>query len=242
MDRLEAQVLGFSETELFVLGYRYFYSPNCEVKGAKAYTELAAFCNQQFRTASGRTVPVLKVAVDSGNGRATQTVHSFCQSYKRFEAIKGSSSTISPLFKRSTSEGRQFYMLNVHEGKNWVRSLLNNALSEKNDAPLKIRFAHDLQDDFFDQLTAEKLERSGTGFRWKCIPGRRNEALDTLVYCLAMMKLALSKLGTQPFKTLREYKQIKREEKELSIQPPSEIKTNKYSRTNSSLGKSWFGG
>lgn len=242
LDRLEAQVMGFNESELFVLGYRYFYSPNCEIKGAKAYSDLAVFCQQKFRTVSGRTVPVLKVAVDSGNGRATQTVHSFCQAYKRFEAIKGSSSTNGPLFKSSTSEGRQFYMLNVHEGKNWIRSLLNNALSEKNDAPLKIRFAHDLPDDYFDQLTSETLERSGTGFRWKCIPGRRNEALDTLVYSLAMMKLALSKLGTQPFKTLREYKQTTREETELPVQPPSEIKTNKYSRTNTTLGKSWFGG
>jgi phage terminase large subunit GpA-like protein len=123
--------MGFNESELFVLGYRYFYSPNCEIKGAKAYSDLAVFCQQKFRTVSGRTVPVLKVAVDSGNGRATQTVHSFCQAYKRFEAIKGSSSTNGPLFKSSTSEGRQFYMLNVHEGKNWIRSLLNNALSEK---------------------------------------------------------------------------------------------------------------
>jgi phage terminase large subunit GpA-like protein len=162
--------MGFNESELFVLGYRYFYSPNCEIKGAKAYSDLAVFCQQKFRTVSGRTVPVLKVAVDSGNGRATQTVHSFCQAYKRFEAIKGSSSTNGPLFKSSTSEGRQFYMLNVHEGKNWVRSLLNNALSEKNDAPLKIRFAHDLPDDYFDQLTSETLERSGTGFAGSVYP------------------------------------------------------------------------
>lgn len=240
-DRLECQVLGFNETELFVLGYRYFYAPNCEVKGAKAYSELAAFCNQQFRTVSGRNVPVLKVAVDSGNGRATQTVHAFCQAHKRFEAIKGSSSTVSPLFKRSTTEGRQFYMLNVHEGKSWVRSLLNNALSEKQDAPLIIRFAHDLPEQYFDQLTAENLERSGSGFRWKCIPGRRNEALDTLVYSLCMMKLALSKLGAQPFKALRNYRSTKKEEQQ-PVPPPSQVEINKYSRAFTTLGKSWFGG
>lgn len=246
LDRLEATVLGFNETELFVLGHRYFYSPNCEIKGAKAYTDLATFCNQRFKTVSGRDLPVLKVAVDGGNGRAMQTVHSFCQQYKKFEMIKGSSNTKGDLFKRSTSEGRQFYMLNVHEGKTWVRSLLNNAVADKTDAPLTIHFAHDLPDDYFEQVTAENLERSGSGVRWKQITGRRNEALDTLVYSLCMMKLALSKLGGQPFKKLREYRSSKRTEttsteQSQPVKQPSE-QNNKYTKpTAKSIGKSWFG-
>ncbi|MFG0800796.1 terminase gpA endonuclease subunit [Leclercia sp. GLN_9] len=248
LDRLEAQVLGFNESELFVLGYRYFYSPNCEIKGAKAYNDLATFCNQKFKTVSGREVPVLKVAVDGGNGRAMQTVHSFCQQYKKFEMIKGSSSTTGDLFKRSTTDGRQFYMLNVHEGKTWVRSLLNNAVAGKTDAPLTIRFAHDLPDDYFDQLTSENLERTGSGVRWKQITGRRNEALDTLVYSLCMMKLALSKLGGQPFKKLREYRSTKRQEiapDNTPTEQPTETrnKSTKYTKpaNKTSIGKSWFG-
>jgi len=247
LDRLEATVLGFNETELFVLGHRFFYSPNCEIKGAKAYTDLAAFCNQRFKTVSGREVPILKVAVDGGNGRAVATVNSFCQQYKKFEMIKGSSNTKGDLFKRSTSEGRQFYMLNVHEGKNWVRSLLNNAVAGKTDAPLTLRFAHDLPDDYFEQVTAENLERSGSGVRWKQITGRRNEALDTLVYSLCMMKLALSKLGGLPFKKLREYRSSKRtDEQTSSTDSTKPVKptepNNKYTKPKAkSIGKSWFG-
>ena len=248
LDRIEVTVLGFNETEVYVLGHRIFYSPNCEVKGAKAYTDLAAFCNQKFKTVSGREVPVLKNAVDGGNGRAMQTVHSFCQQYKKFEMIKGSSSTTGDLFKRSTTDGRQFYMLNVHEGKTWVRSLLNNSVAGKADAPLTIRFAHDLPDDYFDQLTSENLERTGSGVRWKQITGRRNEALDTLVYSLCMMKLALSKLGGQPFKKLREYRSTKRQEIEPDNTPaeqPTETrnKSTKYTKpaNKTSIGKSWFG-
>jgi len=248
LDRIEITVLGFNETEVYVLGHRIFYSPNCEIKGAKAYNDLAAFCNQRFKTVSGREVPNLKVGLDGGNGRAMHTIHSFCQQYKKFEMIKGSSSTTGDLFKRSTTDGRQFYMLNVHECKSWVRSLLNNAVASKTDAPLTIRFAHDLPDDYFDQLTSENLERTGTGVRWKQITGRRNEALDTLVYSLCMMKLALSKLGGQPFKKLREYRSTKRQEIEPDNTPteqPTETrnKSTKYTKpvNKTSIGKSWFG-
>ncbi|HGF8953743.1 TPA: terminase gpA endonuclease subunit [Yersinia enterocolitica] len=245
LDRLECQVLGFSDKELYVLGHRFFYSPNCEVRGAKAYQELSQFISQPFKTVSGRRVKVLKAFVDSGNGRATQTVLSYCNSSSILMAIKGSSSKTGTLFKETTSAGNKWCNLNVHEGKMWIRNLINNALSENpDDAPLKILFSHDLPDDYFEQLTSEELRRKGDGFAWLLKQGqKRNESLDTLNYALIAMKYVLSKLGSQPFKELRLYAAKQREEKQIPILEEQNDKYEKKSKLRKprSSGNNWFG-
>ncbi|HEN3480690.1 TPA: phage terminase large subunit family protein [Yersinia enterocolitica] len=250
LDRLECQVLGFNEKQLWVLGHRFFYAPNCEVRGSKSYQELSLFINQQFKTVSGRRVKVLKAFVDSGNGRATQTVLSYCNSSSILMAIKGSSSKTGPLFKESTSGGNKWCNLNVHEGKLWIRNLINNALSENpDDAPLRILFSHDLPDDYFEQLTSEELKRKGDGFAWLLKQGqKRNESLDTLNYALIAMKYVLSKLGSQPFKELRLYAAKQREEKQIPILEEQNDKYDKKSKPRPkpkpkprSNGNNWFG-
>lgn len=244
-DRLEATVLGFNDKELFVLGHKIFYGINCEVKGDTAYDQLLAFVKSNFRTVSGRKVKVLKAFIDSGNGRATNTVHAFCQRDPVLEPIKGSGSRTIPMFQQSTSKGQTFFNLNVHELKTWIRSLVINAVSENpDDAPLKVLFSHDLPDDYFEQLISEELKRKGDGYSWNLKKGhKRNEALDCLGYSLACMKYSLSKLTGHPFKELRQYaskqelKTINTTEINTPIMP--EIKT-KTQRRNST-GRSWFG-
>jgi len=62
-----------------------------------------------------------------------------------------------------------------------------------------------------------------------------------------MMKLALSKLGGQPFKKLREYRSSKRtDEQTTSTESTKPVKptepNNKYTKPKAkSIGKSWFG-
>lgn len=52
-----------------------------------------------------------------------------------------------------------------------------------------IHFPSGLSDEFFEQLTSEKLERRRVGGRivnqWHLLSGRRNEVLDLVVGCLA---------------------------------------------------------
>ncbi|CQI92591.1 Bacteriophage tail assembly protein [Yersinia rohdei] len=247
LDRLECQVMGFSDKELYILGHRFFYSPNCEIRGATAYQQLTNFISQQFKTVSGRRVKVLKCFVDSGNGRATQTVLSYCNTSPLLMAIKGSSSKIGPLFKQSTSSGNTWCNLNVHEGKLWIRNLINNALSDNpDDAPLKILFSHDLPDDYFEQLTSEELRRKGDGFAWVLKQGqKRNESLDTLNYALIAMKYVLSKLGGQPFKDLRIYATKQREKlNDVPDTQQSLIENDKYNKKPKprprNNGNNWF--
>lgn len=204
LDRLECTTMGIGCENLYVLDHRIFYDVNCELRSSRSYVDLANYIKSPFKTVSGRKIPILQCAIDSSNGRATKTIYSVCANNPKFKAIKGSSSTKSELFKKSKSEGYEFYILNVHELKCMSRQLLNNAAKEI-EAPQRLRFSDTLCDDYFDQLLAEELKRKGNSVVWQLIPGRRNECLDTLGYCLAMMKLSFSKLGKDPYARLGQY-------------------------------------
>lgn len=204
LDRVECQTIAFSKTDIYVLDHRIFYDVNTELRSSKAYVDLVNYINTPFKTVSGKTIPVLNVALDSGNGRATKIIYSVCANHRKLNAIKGSSSTKSELFRKSRSDGYEFYVLNVHELKLMVRQLLNDAVNERESA-MNIHFSNSLCDDYFSQLTSEELKRAGGNVVFKLIPGRRNECLDCLAYAIAMMKLSLSQLGKDPFRKLRTY-------------------------------------
>ncbi|MGX9299896.1 terminase gpA endonuclease subunit [Pantoea ananatis] len=207
LSRLEITTIGFSEKKVYVLDHRSFYSPDCTKPGAKAYTELDQFLNVPLRTVSGRPVKVLGAFIDSSNGNATATIYRYASSRKNVIAIKGSSSATSDLFKQSRTGGHELLMLNVNEGKNTIRRLLNGAVSEERDEmPTQLHFTNGLPDDYFEQLTSEELKRKGDNLYWVLKRGyKRNETLDCLNYCLIAKEYYLNKLGTQPYKKLREF-------------------------------------
>ncbi|CAI1685405.1 Bacteriophage tail assembly protein [Serratia liquefaciens] len=255
LDRLECTVMGISERELWVLGHRIFYSPDCTKIEAKAWTELENFITARFKTVTGRDCKVLSAFIDSSNGNATNTVYRFCTRNKLFHPIKGSSSLTSEMFKRSTAGGHQLYMLNVNDGKNEIRKLLNTAVSDDaDDTPVRMRFTHDLPQDYFPQLTSEQLKRKGDGLRWVLKKGeKRNESLDCCVYAYICGKYVLSKLGNQPFAELRKY--VAKQRKQMAInkmvepknenEPDNEFKIQQKSNTprrnRRPKGNGWFG-
>ena len=208
LDRLEVTTIGFSEKKVYVLAHRAFYSPDCTKPGAKAYAELDTFLNASLTSVSGRKVKVLGSFIDSSNGNATATVYRYASTRRNVIAIKGSSSATGDLFKASRVGGHELLMLNVNEGKNTIRRLLNGAVSEdREEMPTQLLFTNDLPDDYFEQLTSEELKRKGDNLYWVLKKGgyKRNEALDCLNYALIAKEYYLSKLGTQPYKKLREY-------------------------------------
>ncbi|MDP8642998.1 terminase gpA endonuclease subunit, partial [Serratia marcescens] len=70
-----------------------------------------------------------------------------------------------------------------------------------------IRFSESLPDDYFNQLTAERVDVKNGFKQWSLkVSGSRNEALDCLVYSFICMKNYLNTLtGADPFRILREY-------------------------------------
>jgi len=243
LDRIEVTTIGFSEKKIYVLDHRSFYSPDCTKPGAKAYTELDNFINATLTTTSGRKVKVLGSFIDSSNGNATATIYRFAGSRKNVVAIKGSSSVTSDLFKQSRTGGHDLLMLNVNEGKNTIRRLLNGAVSEdREEMPTQLHFTNDLPDDYFEQLTSEELKRKGDNLYWVLKKGyKRNETLDCLNYSLIAKEYYLNKLGTQPYKKLREFvaKQnstITKKDKYTEEQP----KTTKTANASRRKSNNWF--
>jgi len=249
LDRLEATVIGFSEKDVWVLGHEFFYSHDCTKIEAHAWNELDKYCKQSFKTPSNRLIPTLAVFVDSSNGNATETVKRFTSRWAKYHPIKGSSSTTSPLFKKSTEAGYKLQILNVHEMKLTIRQLLNHMLSDEPDlAPTRLHFSSSLPHDYFEQLTAEELKPRGGKLQWRLKQGqKRNEALDCLVYALIAREYAVSKLGTaQPYKKLRMHRaeevQLplinKEETKQLPVQEPKRKSTPIRQPRK---GNNWFG-
>lgn len=254
LDRLEATVIAFDEKNVWVLGHEFFYSHDCTKIEAPAWNELDKFCRQDFRTVSGRIVPTLAVFIDSSNGNATETVKRFTGRWLKYHPIKGSSSTTSPLFKKSTEAGYKLQVLNVHEGKLTIRKLLNHMLSDEPQlAPTQLHFSSSLPHDYFEQLTSEELKPKGGKLQWRLKQGqKRNEALDCLNYSLVAREYAVSKLGTtQPYRKLREYKanskeqvnspDINKEETKPETKPVPQKKIQPKREVRRNIGRGWFG-
>ncbi|STF06847.1 Bacteriophage tail assembly protein [Escherichia coli] len=218
LDRLEITTLGVSEKNLYVLDHRSIYSIDCTKIEAPAWNKLTAFGNHPFKTRSGKPLKVLAGFVDSSNGNATSTVYRFCSNSNIFKPIKGGTSNTNPLFKGSTAGGHSLINLNVNLGKTNVRQLLNRAVSDnENSKEVQIHFSHSVPDDYFIQVTSEKRVIKAGAWVWvKKISSSRNETLDCLNYSLICFQWYLSKLGSQPFRQLREFNAKQKEKAGLN--------------------------
>lgn len=251
LDRLEATVIGFDEKNVWILGHEFFYGHDCTKIESPAWNELDKYCRTPFKSVAGRSIPTLGIFVDSSNGNATQTVYRFCNRWSKYTPIKGSSSTTSELFKRTTTGGQKLQILNVHDGKMAIRKLLNFALSDEPElAPTQLHFSSSLPHDYFEQLTAEELKPKGGKLQWRLKQGqKRNESLDCLCYALIAREYVMTKLGTnQPYRRLREHRHETREEVHQESINKEETKpipvpqSKKPNRTRPQrTGNSWFG-
>ncbi|MBG2586415.1 phage terminase large subunit family protein [Klebsiella michiganensis] len=246
LDRLETTIIAFNEKHVWVLGHEIFYSHDCTKEEAPAWNELERFLKTQFKTESGRPIPTLASFIDSGN--ATQTVYRFCSRYSKFHAIKGSNSTTSELFKKSTTQGKRLINLNGQQQKSTIRKLLNHMLGDNPEqAPTQLHFSSSLPHDYFEQLTAEELKPHGGKLMWRLKKGqKRNEALDCLVYSLIAREYAMTVLGTnQPYRKLRQHRADVKDkyiEQPTIVEPVKEIKKQQPKQTvRKSVGKGWFG-
>ncbi|EMQ1182337.1 phage terminase large subunit family protein [Klebsiella variicola] len=246
LDRLETTIIAFNEKHIWVLGHEIFYSHDCTKEEAPAWNELERFLKSQFKTVSGRPIPTLASFIDSGN--ATQTVYRFCSRNQKFHAIKGSNSTTSELFKKSTTQGKRLINLNGQQQKSTIRKLLNHMLSDEPElAPTQLHFSSSLPHDYFEQLTAEELKPHGGKLMWRLKKGqKRNEALDCLVYSMIAREYAMTVLGTsQPYRKLRQHRADVKDkyiEQPTIVEPVKEIKKQQPKQTvRKSVGKGWFG-
>lgn len=151
---------------------------------------------KHFRKENGATRRIACACIDSG-GHHTQAVYDFCKTRlgRKVFAIKGGSepggkrSPVWPTSKPTHRKKKAFRPIIL--GVNAAKDVIYKRLSIDTPGPGFMHFPPDRSENYFAQLTAEKLvAKFVNGFRfrvWELPPGRSNEVLDTTVYSYAAL-------------------------------------------------------
>jgi len=146
-----------------------------------------------YYTADGLGLKIEAACVDTG-GHFTTEAYQFCRENKRYRifAIAGRSGMGKPIWPEKSSRAKkvrvELYHLGVDQGKNTIFTRLRRLAAP---GPGYIHFPSNVDQEHFDQLTAEKkvTETRPNGQKvdvWK--PTReRNEVLDCFVYAYAAL-------------------------------------------------------
>lgn len=142
----------------------------------------------------GKTFHIQATTIDTG-GHHAQRVYEFAaaRAGRRVWAIKGASerngqrSPVWPSKVSMSKTGKTFYIV----GTNAAKDQIHARLKIESHGPGYIRFGQNLEKDFFEQLTAEKLvtvhERGEYRRYWKNPERKRNEAWDLICYAYAAL-------------------------------------------------------
>ncbi|MDP9526142.1 phage terminase large subunit family protein [Pseudomonas protegens] len=195
-NRLEMMVMGFGVgMERWVIDHQVIWG---DPANEQTWAVLDEKLKARYRHPCGVGLAILAAGVDSG-GHHTDEVYQFCRlrRWRNVFAIKGASKPGRPVIAQRPSmvdvtwkgqterNGAELWFVGTDTAKDWI---YNRYPFES--GPGALHFANDLPDEFFDQCVAEsKVARYVKGHKrieWVKGKADRNEALDLMVYCLAM--------------------------------------------------------
>jgi phage terminase large subunit GpA-like protein len=185
-NRLEVSVIGWGrDDESWVLSHETLYG---DPSTPQLWAALDTRLTQTYTTTEGRTLPIRASCVDSG-GHYTNAVYQYCKRNqgRGIFAIKGVGGEGKALAGRPTKNnvGKcPLFPIGVHSAKD----TLFGRLKIQEVGAGYVHFSDTLSDEYFKQLTAEKLVTKFTkGFKKReFVKTRpRNEALDCFVYAIA---------------------------------------------------------
>lgn len=191
-DRLEVTVLGWTEDGgILALGHEVIYGE--VAAGDESWQELDGFLQRTFPHALGGRIGIDAVALDTSDGATTKIGMEFCRARvrRRVLPIKGDDGFRRPLIQRPQGKARtQPWIVGSDTGKSQLFARLKRRPIEGEDmANAPVRFSEDLPAVWFEQLVGERLAttiiKGRPVRRFEAIPGRRNEALDCVVYAMA---------------------------------------------------------
>lgn len=182
-DRVEATFCGWTrEGDMWVLGHEVVWGSPTE---NETWAEVDDLLKRQFRHPAGGVLNVDAAVIDSGNW--ADAVYAFCRprTGRRVLPGKGVSGFHRTALSFSTSRNTRLAIIGI----DGVKLALHQRLAHGET----ILFSDQLSGDYFDQIRAERLVTKFSRGRpirvWDVISGRRNEALDTLVYAYAARQL-----------------------------------------------------
>ena len=185
-DRLEISVIGWGrDDESWVIEHKILY-------GDPSTPQLWALLDENlmyvYETEDGRELPIRASCIDSG-GHYTNTVYSFCKKNygKRYFAIKGVGGEGKPIAgKPSKNNSMKCPLFPV--GVDSTKDLLFARMRIQEPGAGYIHFSDTLNDEYFRQLTAEKVvTKYHRGYKKRVFQKfrSRNEALDCMVYSVS---------------------------------------------------------
>ena len=195
-NRLEFMVVGWGVgMERWIVDHQVIAGDPADERTWAALDELL---KARYRHVSGVGLSILATAIDSG-GHHTDEVYQFCRvrRWRNIFAVKGASKPGKPVIAQRPSmvdvtwkgqtekNGASLWIVGTDTAKDWI---YNRYPFES--GPGALHFANDLPDEFFAQCVAErKVARYVRGYKrieWVKGKAERNEALDLMVYSLAM--------------------------------------------------------
>ncbi|MGQ3049834.1 MAG: phage terminase large subunit family protein [Niveispirillum sp.] len=191
-NRLEVLILSYGMDEASSI-VDHIVLPGDPGQGA-VWDELDELLLCRWRRHDGREFSIQAACIDAG-GHHSQRVYDFCQARvrRRIWAIRGAAErngARNPVWPKKVSNnkaGKLFYYV----GTNAAKDQLHARLKITTPGPGYIRFGSNLDREFFDQLTAEKLvtryERGEYRRYWVNPEKKRNEAWDLMVYAYAAL-------------------------------------------------------
>ena len=191
-NRLEVQVVAWGrDEESWIIGHHVLYG---DPSGARLWADLDTYLAQSWT--HSRALPNMHlsaVCVDSG-GHHTAQAYELCRHRlaRRIWAIKGRGGVGVVPWPRKLSKGKGGAPVFVI-GVDAIKDQLAARLAITEPGPGCVHFSDTLDQQFFDQLTAERVRTKYVNGRpvrqWVPVrDGARNEALDCYVYAGAALR------------------------------------------------------
>lgn len=199
-DRLECYVWAWGRgMERQLVDRAIFYGDPAlpESEAGSPWAALTEYRRTPILHASGKPVPILASAVDTG-GHHTQAVYAYVRAHQHAQvlAIKGSSLSGKAVLGKPSEQDVNWRGQKMRRGvKLWpigtdtAKAEIYGRLRNAEPGPGYVHLSRQLPAEVFEQLTAERLVtryvKGHPRLEWVKPAGRRNEALDCAVYALA---------------------------------------------------------
>lgn len=185
-NRLEISIIGYGrDDESWVIDHVTLYG---DPSTPQLWTALDSILFAQYETENGRQIAIRAACVDSG-GHFTNSVYSYCKrnAGRKIFAIKGMGGEGKPVAGRPSKNNVGRCPL-FPIGVDTVKDLMFARMRIQENGPGYMHFSEKLNDEYFRQLTAEKIvTRYHKGYKKRVFEKirARNEALDCMVYAYA---------------------------------------------------------
>jgi phage terminase large subunit GpA-like protein len=212
-DRLEMSICGFdADNTCHVLSHQRIWGNSDD---AETWQMLSQLLSAKWKHPFGAPIGITATCIDSGFATEKVYDYAFARGAQRVYAIKGlpgnrpaiQRSTDKVVRGRSTRNSGRLWLIGTHAIKSMLFSRLQSGKL--------LRFSSDLDEDYFEQLSSERVSYVYRGGRrwpkFEQISGRPNHAFDTLVYAHAARATLTISNWKEREETLRGHGTIQRE-------------------------------